>query len=108
MILQMVDLMELPPACITIAHIYFNRVISTRIRMKGNDFFLSYAMIENVAIACLLLAAKFHCESNDVLVNVDIARALQLGKNAIESKKKLDSIEATMLILLDKMFVSEK
>ena len=79
--------MELPPACITIAYYYFNRVISTRIRTKGNDFYLSYLMIENVAISCLLLAAKFHCECDDVVVNVDIARAMKIGKNVAEGKK---------------------
>ena len=100
--------MELPPACITIAHIYINRIISTRIRTKGNDFFLSYLMIENFAISCLLLAAKFHCESDEVVVNLDISKALNIGKNVVDSKKKLDAMEARMLTLLDKMYVSEQ
>jgi hypothetical protein len=100
--------MEIPSTCITIAYIYFNRMISTRIRMKGNDFFLSYQMIENIAITCLLLAAKFHCETDDVLVNVDIAMAMKMGKSVSDGKKKLDSMEVTMLTLLDKMFITEK
>lgn len=76
--------------------------------MKGNNFFLSFQMIENVAISCLLLAAKFHCESDDVVVNIDIAKAMKIGKNSTDGKKKLDAMEATMLTLLDKMFFTEK
>ena len=107
-ILKMVRIMELPPACITIAYMYFNRMINTRIRIAGNDFFLSYQMIENVAISCLLLAAKVYCESSDVVVNTDIARAMKIGKNVTEGKNKLDTMEVTMLTFLDKLHFSEK
>jgi len=65
-------------------------------------------MIDNVAITCLLLAAKFSCESCDVVVNVDVARAMKVGATLADGKNKLGSMEVKMLTLLDKMFVSEK
>jgi len=72
----MMRALELPPPCFTIANVYFNKAIG---QMMAKKFFLSSQMAENVAISCLVLAAKFYCESEDVVVNVDIARVLGLG-----------------------------
>ena len=61
----------------------------------------------SVAISCLLLAAKYHCETEDIIINIDIARALHLCPNPIGSLRKLNAMEAKMLELLDfRLFVS--
>jgi len=73
---EMMRKLDLPQPCLTIANVYFNRVIA---QMMPKKFFLSSSMAENVAITCLVLAAKFYCETEDVVVNVDIARTLELG-----------------------------
>jgi len=36
-------------------------------------------MAENVIITCLVVATKYYCETEDVVVNSDIARLLKVG-----------------------------
>jgi len=55
------------------------------------------------------LAAKFYCETEDIVVNIDIARAIGLGSGILDGLQKLNAMEAKMLDLLDyNLFVSIK
>ena len=70
---------------------------------------MSSQMIENIALTCILVAAKFNLETEDVVVNTDIARAMKLGNNKIDGLQKLNAMEAKMLEILDfELFVSIK
>lgn len=55
------------------------------------------------------MAAKFYCETEDIVVNIDIARAIGLGSGILDGLQKLNAMEAKMLDLLDyNLFVSIK
>jgi len=72
-------------------------IISIRNKNANPYLFPSYS----VAITCLILAAKFYCETEDIVVNIDIARAIGLGSGILDGLQKLNAMEAKMLDLLD-------
>ena len=56
-------------------------------------------------ICSLILASKFYCETEDVVINSDIARLLAGSKNA--TVNKLNEMEKTFASLIDfNLFVS--
>ena len=58
-------------------------------------------------ICSLILAAKFFCETQDVVVNCDIARFLANSRNATATK--LNEMESTLANLIDyNLFVSQQ
>lgn len=55
----------------------------------------------------MITAAKFYCETEDVVVNVDIARLLSLGSTIQEGLEMLNKMESSLVDLIDfNMFVS--
>lgn len=55
----------------------------------------------------MITAAKFYCETEDVVVNVDIARLLGLGSTIQEGLEMLNKMESSLVDLIDfNMFVS--
>lgn len=55
----------------------------------------------------MITAAKFYCETEDVVVNVDIARLLGLGSTIQEGLEMLNKMESSLIDLIDfNMFVS--
>lgn len=63
--------------------------------MKATQFFLNSKLVQSVMISALILASKFFCEGQDVVVNSDIARLLNYPPS------KLNQMESTMIKLLD-------
>jgi hypothetical protein len=54
----------------------------------------------SVVISCLIVAAKFYCETEDVVVNADIARLL-CESTLVADVEWFNSMEEQILALLD-------
>ena len=56
-----------------------------------------------MTLACLILAAKYFCETEDVVVNIDICRmlGLKINNSFHEANKRLTSMELKLLSLMD-------
>lgn len=89
---KMVRKLEIPQQCLTIASIYIQRAIKN---WKNTEFFLSTLVAEKVTLTCLILAAKYFCETEDVVVNLDICRmlGLKINNSFHEATKRLMSME---------------
>jgi hypothetical protein len=71
------------------------------------SFFFNTKIAKNVIISCLLLAAKFYCEVEDIYDNKNVARVLKNEIRCFPKLQKLNEMEATMVDLIDwNLFVS--
>ena len=61
--------------------------------------FTDQTLLFSVLISAVILAAKYYCETEDVLVNCDIARYLTGIKN--RGIEKLNEMESTLANILD-------
>ncbi len=54
-------------------------------------------------MTCLILAAKYFCETEDVVINLDICRmlGLKINNSFHEATKRLMSMELKLLSLMD-------
>ena len=61
-----------------------------------------YYFFYRVTITCLILAAKYYCETEDIVVNIDICRLLGIKSagSYAEGAKILMSMESQMLSIL--------
>jgi hypothetical protein len=71
------------------------------------SFFFNTKIAKNVIISCLLLAAKFYCEVEDIYDNKNVARVLKNEIRCFPKLQKLNEMEAAMVDLIDwNLFVS--
>lgn len=96
----MVRKLDIPQQCLTIASIYIQRAIKN---WKKTEFFLSTLVAEKITLTCLILAAKYFCETEEVVVNLDICRMLGLQVNGSlhEATKRLMCMELELLTMID-------
>lgn len=103
-LVKLMRALKLPHQCLTIAYLYIGKAVS---KMASKTFFLSTSIVENLMITALVLAAKFYCETQDVVINADIAKLLcSLNKS---TEFDLNAMEATFADLVDfDLFVSQQ
>ena len=78
----------------------YNLSIAQTEVLAPNVYFELLTVYFSVLISCLIIAAKFYCETEDVVVNADIARFLS-GGNLIADFEWLNSLEEQILSFLD-------
>ena len=78
--------------------------------MQNKEFYISSLLAERFTMTCLIIATKYYCETQDLIVNIDICKLMDVkGDSAddassqcyLEGAKKLIKMELRVLDLID-------